>query len=251
MKSKHPTAPVRLGFLYPGYAAEDDYPRAGRILGSGVDLRVVHTTIGEDVHREEALRDTGSLGRLLSGAEELSSHDVASVVWACTSGSFVFGLDGARDQAAALERASGLPSSSTSLAFVDALSALDVRTVAIAATYPDDVAAMFVDFLAAAGVDTVHVGALGIITGVEVGTIDAAAVEQLARDNDVADAQALLLPDTALHTIGWIPELEAAVDKIVLTANQVTVWQALRLARVSVPSTDALGRLFASPVPAR
>ena len=53
-----------VGILSPGHSAEDDYPRAERMLGSSVSLPVVHTTVGIDTHEIEALIDTGSPERL-------------------------------------------------------------------------------------------------------------------------------------------------------------------------------------------
>ena len=55
-----------LGFLYPDYAAEDDYPLMGEVLGAWV--RVVHTIVGGDAHEEGALKDPGDSSRLLDGA---------------------------------------------------------------------------------------------------------------------------------------------------------------------------------------
>jgi maleate cis-trans isomerase len=235
----------RLGFLYPDYSAEDDYPRIGARIRPAVKIDVVHTSIGEDAHREDALRDTGDVGRLLEGAAILREHGVDAAMWACTSGSFVFGLTGARAQARAVEDFLGVPVSSTSLAFAAAAQTLGLRRVAIAATYPDDIAQMFRQLLADSGVEVVHVGSLGIITGVEVGTLGRERVLALASANDHPAAEAILLPDTALHTVDWLDDLEAATGKIVLTANQVTVWQALRLADHIEPQAG-LGTLFRS-----
>jgi len=235
----------RLGFLYPAHSAEDDYPRIGAWIRPPVSVDVVHTSVGEDAHREDALRDTGDVRRLLEGAATLRDHGVDSVMWACTSGSFVFGLEGARAQVRAVEEFVRVPTSSTSLAFADAARQLGLRRVAVAATYPADIAAMFGDLIGASGVEVVHVGALGIITGVEVGTLGRDAVLRLATANDHPDAEAILLPDTALHTVAWLDDLEAATGKIVLTANQVTVWQALRLVGRLEPQTG-LGALFRS-----
>ncbi|HVB37929.1 MAG TPA: hypothetical protein VND92_05295 [Vicinamibacterales bacterium] len=235
----------RLGFLYPDHSAEDDYPRIGARIRPPVSVEVVHTTIGEDAHREDALRDTGDVRRLLEGAATLRQRGVDAVMWACTSGSFVFGLEGARAQARAVEDFVGVPASSTSLAFPAAAHDLGLRRVAIAATYPADIAAMFRRLLADSGIDVVHVGALGIITGVEVGALGRDAVLRLATASDHPAAEAILLPDTALHTVDWLDDLEAAVGKTVLTANQVTVWQALRLAGHAAPQ-DGFGALFRS-----
>ncbi|ATL27985.1 aspartate/glutamate racemase family protein [Streptomyces formicae] len=232
-----------LGFLYPGHSAEDDYPRMEQMLGSDVRLQVVHTDIGEDAHRVDALLEMGSAERLAAGVEELRLSGAEAVVWACTSASFVFGWEGAHEQVRDLARAAGLPASSTSFAFAHALREVGATRVAIAATYPDDVAGHFSAFLKDAGAEVVSVRGSGIITAAEVGTWGRDEVLALARDGDHADAQALLLPDTALHTAAYVREAEEAIGKPVLTANQVTVWEALRLAsrRLNAP---ALGSLF-------
>jgi maleate cis-trans isomerase len=235
--------PLRLGFLYPDYSAEDDYPRIATMLRPAIEAIVVHTSIGEDAHRVDALLDTGDPSRLREGAERMQPLHVAAAMWACTSGSFVFGLEGARDQARRVEEFLGVPVSSTSLAFAAACRALGLRRVAIAATYPADIADLFRKLLAESGIETVHVGALGIITGVEVGHVGREAVIEHATRNDHPDAEAILLPDTALHTVEFLDQLETAAGKTVLTANQVTVWEALRLAGALQPQ-DGVGTLF-------
>ncbi|MCX2925307.1 decarboxylase [Streptomyces sp. NEAU-W12] len=231
-----------LGFLYPGHSAEDDYPRIEQLLGSDVRVDLVHTDIGEDAHRADALLEMGAADRLAAGVQELRLTGADAVVWACTSGSFVRGWDGAHEQVRALARTAGTPASSTSFAFVHAAREIGARRVAVGATYPDDVAALFAEFLAADGVEVTGVTSSGIITAAEVGTWGEAELFALARAADRPDAQALLLPDTALHTAAHVPALEKELGKPVLTANQVTVWEALRLAdrRVNAPSLGAL-----------
>jgi maleate cis-trans isomerase len=235
--------PWHLGFLYPGYSAEDDYPRIEAMIDPPVQVSVVHTSIGEDAHREDALLDVGSAWRLGEGATELRRRSVDSAMWACTSGSFVFGVDGARQQAKAVEELVGVPASSTSLAFVDALHAMGVRRVAVAATYPVDIAGLFEKFLADCGIGVKKVSGLGIITAVESASLGREQVLALATANNHPDAEAVLLPDTALHTVAWLEALNEACGKPVLTANQVTVWQALRLAGHPAKQRG-LGRLF-------
>jgi maleate cis-trans isomerase len=231
-----------LGFLYPGHSAEDDYPRIEQLLGSDIRVDLVHTDIGEDAHRVDALLEMGSAGRLATGVQELRHAGADAVVWACTSGSFVHGWDGAQEQVRTLARTAGMPASSTSFAFVHAVRELGVRRVAVGATYPEDVAQLFAQFLRSDGVDVVSVSSSGIITAAEVGTWGEPELLALARNSDHPDAQALLLPDTALHTAAHIPALEKELGKPVLTANQVTVWEALRLAdrRVNAPELGAL-----------
>ncbi|SDO35692.1 Maleate cis-trans isomerase [Streptomyces sp. cf386] len=231
-----------LGFLYPGHSAEDDYPRIEQLLASDIRVDLVHTDIGEDAHRVDALRRMGSAERLAAGVEALRLTGAEAVVWACTSGSFVYGWEGAHEQVRTLAVAAGMPASSTSFAFVHAVRELGVRRVAIGATYPDDVAQLFADFLRAAGVEVVSVRGSGIITAAEVGTWSDKELFALAKEADHPDAEAILLPDTALHTASHLPALEHHLAKPVLTANQVTVWEALRLTarRVNAPELGAL-----------
>ncbi|WP_333775399.1 maleate cis-trans isomerase family protein [Streptomyces sp. IBSBF 3136] len=232
-----------LGFLYPGRSGEDDYPRIEQLLGRDIRLDVVHTDIGEDAHRVDALREMGSAERLAAGMEGLRLSGADAVVWACTSGSFVHGWEGAQEQVRTLARLGGMPASSTSFAFVHAARELGVRRVAVGATYPEDVAGLFADFLRAGGLEVVAVRSSGIVTAAEVGTWGEEEVLTLARSADGPDAEAVLLPDTALHTAAHLHLLEKSLSKPVLTANQVSVWEGLRLAdrRVNAPT---LGTLF-------
>jgi maleate isomerase len=60
---------------------------------------------------------------------------------------------------------------------------------------------------------------------------------QLIRDADSPDAQAVFASCTNLPTYDLIAPLEAELGKPVLTANQVTLWAALRRA-----GSAAIGR---------
>ncbi|HEY3501674.1 MAG TPA: maleate cis-trans isomerase [Actinocatenispora sp.] len=232
-----------VGILYPGHAAEDDYPTAEKLLGD-VSLPVVHT-YGEDLHAVDALLDLGRSDRLANGAAELAGHRPDAVLWACTSGSFVFGWDGATAQVDGLSAAAGVPATSTSFAFVRAAHALGVRRVAVAASYPAEVAAHFAEFLGRGGLSVTGLAAQGIVTAAEVGALAPDDVVALAAGHDVPDAEALLVPDTAMRTVGLVEELEQRLGKPVLTANQVTIWAGLRLAGHDT-TYEGLGALFRS-----
>lgn len=250
-----------VGLLYPGESAADDYRHAERMLAAEpqgpVRFPVGVTSVGEDAHRIDALLDLGSAERLGQGAEELLRRDahglgvrdpIGAVVWACTSGSFVFGLDGAQEQVAQLERHTGLPASSTSLAFVHAARDLGVSRVAVAASYPDDVTACFTELLGRCGITVTSLTSHGIETAAEVGTLGLDSVCAMVQRTDRLDAEAVLVPDTAMHTLAGLQRLEEEAGMPVLTANQVTVWEGLRLLgrRTHAPG---LGSLTAERVP--
>ena len=102
--------------------------------------------------------------------------------------------------------------------------------VLMAATYPADVAERFADFLDGDGIEVLALSCRGIITAAEVGTLGRDDVLGFVAANDHPDAEAVLVPDTALHTVAWLDDLEERLGKPVLTANQVSVWEGLRIA---------------------
>jgi maleate isomerase len=71
----------------------------------------------------------------------------------------------------------------------------------------------------------------------------------LAAGNDHPDADAVLVPDTAMRTVALVDSIEERIGKPVLTANQVTVWEALRLAGEPLVHSG-LGALFRAPATA-
>ena len=234
-----------VGLLYPGYSAEDDYPRfVARLREAGVrppDLPLVHTRMDEDAHRVDALLEIGRADHLAAGGRELvAEHGAESVMWACTSGSFVFGWEGAREQAEQLAEAVGRAAAEKALKVVDTK-----RHHRFAASYPQDIAEAFVAFLGAAGIEVVAMGSHGIVTAAEVGTLGREQVLAVVRGADLSErVQAVLVPDTAMHTLEWLSDAEAETGRPVLTANQVTIWKGLQLLGVR-PSLPGSGRLFA------
>lgn len=240
--------PATLGFLYPGHSASDDLVALAARLSPPAEARIVHTPVTEDAHRVDALLEIGTVETLTIGARELRGQTLGAVIWACTSGSFVRGLEGALRQAKQLEQFLGVPASSTSLAYLEALATLGISRVAIAASYPDDVTEHFCGFLSETGIQVVATSGEQIITAAEVGTLGPDRVIAMAEAADHPDAQALLVPDTALHTSELLEALEQRLGKPVLTANQVSVWQAQALSGHFQPQTG-LGTLFRTRLP--
>ncbi|MFE7749370.1 decarboxylase [Streptomyces sp. NPDC057428] len=237
-----------VGLLYPGHSAEDDFPRIEVMLDSDIRVPLFHTEIDEDARTPESLRDAGTPDRLAAGVEELRMAGAESLVWACSGGSFVLGWDGAHEQIAELARTAGLPASSASFAFVHAVRELGASRVAVAATYSEDVAALFAGFLGAGGVEVTSTRGAGIIKASDAAAADVDRVKELAVAGNHPDAEVVLLPDNALHTAAFVPELEELLGKPVLTANQVAVWEGLRLAERHIWA-PGLGTLFATREP--
>lgn len=231
-----------VAILYPGHSAEDEFTRLETLIPES-RFPVIHTWEGSTDHDVDALLKLGSRELLAPPAAQARTLAADSVMWACTSGSFVYGWEGCHDQSEWIRSASGAPSSSTSLAFAAAVHELGATRVSVAATYPEDVAAHFVKFLDSDGITVTALSTYDVPSGEDAGRLGPEWVLSTAGSADLTGAECLLIPDTALHTLAVLPQLEEALGLPVLTANQVTAWQGLRLAG-SAASSDRLGALF-------
>lgn len=229
--------------LYPGHGAQDEFAWLETRL-SGVRLPVEHTGSGPMEHTPEALLRMGER-RALAPVASIAArrHGAGSVMWACSSGSFVLGATGAHRQARWLSDAARVPAATTTVAFLEAMRSLRITKVAVAATYAPPITGLFVHLLAEEGYRVVSCASHQIGSSERVGALTPEQVLRVIGDRFAADVEAVLVPDTALRTLAHVDELERSLDKVVLTANQVTAWYGLRLAGWH-GRAPGLGRLF-------
>ncbi|GEL18593.1 maleate cis-trans isomerase family protein [Pseudonocardia asaccharolytica] len=164
-----------------------------------------------------------------------------AVTFACTSGSFVGGTQGEFVLRRTMLEAGAPEATTTSGALVDALRMLGVHRLAIATPYIEAVTARLVSYLEEHEVQTVSKQGLGLLGNIW--RVTYAEVVEIVTAVDRPDAEALFISCTNLPTYDIIEPLERALDKPVLTANQVTMWAALRaIGRTAVGG----GRLLAA-----
>jgi maleate isomerase len=165
-----------------------------------------------------------------------------TVTFACTSGSFVSGVQGEYVLRRTMIEAGAPTASTTSGALIDALQLLGVTRLAIATPYIEAVTTRLVTYLADHGVATVASEGLGLLGNIWRVSYDQ--VVDIVRAVDRPEAEALFISCTNLPTYDIIEPLEQALGKPVLTANQVTMWASLRaIGRQAVGG----GRLLSAP----
>lgn len=163
---------------------------------------------------------------LREAVQALSAVAPEVIAYACTSGSFVGGTAGERAMSAAMAQAGEVPSLTTSGALLDALHEIDAQRVALVTPYTKSVTDSLEDFLAEAGVVVTGRTYLGL-TG-EIWRVPYRDVVEMAREAVADGPDALFISCTNLATYDVIPQLEAELRLPVLSANQVTMWSALR-----------------------
>lgn len=176
----------------------------------------------------------------LGMAEEISDHEEiqgavrslvairpAVVTYACTSGSFVHGVEGARALSNAMLAAGAPAAVTTSEGLLMALEALRVTRVAVATPYLAELTDRLTSFLEQGGKSVVSHEGLGLDR--DIWKVPYAVTCELIRRADRPDAEAIFVSCTNLPTYDLIAHMERELGKPVITANQVTAWSALRL----------------------
>lgn len=165
-------------------------------------------------------------GDIFDAARNLSVVRPAVMAYACTSGSFVNGIGGARRISAMMEDASEAQGVSTSEALLEALKHLGASRVAIVTPYVAELTLRLGDFLREAGHSVVSQAGLGL--GGSIWEVPYGTTSELIRGADVSEADVIFSSCTNLPTYDIIAPLERELGKPLLSANQVTAWASLR-----------------------
>lgn len=225
---------VRFGVLYPGYGAESDFQLLGQ--EAGVEVEIVHIEVADESDSEAGLYRLGDPATLAESAKRLSSR-VQSIVFACTSASFVGGLALATEQKRAIEAATGVPATSTSLAFARACLRLGTKQISIAATYSARLTDAFAGMLREYGLTVVTTSCLDVWLASASEPVDPMTYNVL-KDEDLEElilgaekeADAVVIPDTALMYCRLPERIRFGGSGPRLFANPVSMWAALDLA---------------------
>ena len=161
-------------------------------------------------------------------AREVLAEGADVVVFHCTACSFVGGHERERALREALISAGAPQALTTAGAMVDAMRAVGARKVAVAHPYEPPVGRKLGEYLTESGLEVVASTDLGLASIREVYDVPSEQVAELARAADRAGADALFVSCTALPTYDVIAPLERELGKPVVTANQATIWAALR-----------------------
>ena len=198
-------------------------------MAASLDESARHAIMAESTDLDEA-------------AKTFSLIDAGSVAYACTAASFTRGVGYDTEIISRIEAGSGAPATTTSTAAVAALQALGVRKLAVAAPYEDEVCKRLRRFMCDSGFDVVSPENLGL-SGTDIGEVSDDGVHALGMEAMVQEADALFLSCTGLRTIEVLEALEHDLGRPVVSANQATMWHALRIGGIDA-TLDGLGQLY-------
>ena len=237
----------RIGIVWPEAVQAEHLAELELFVPPGLELDIEPVDsappLGEDgitlAHVEGLARDPG-IGR---AAQRLAQLGAQAVAYGCTSGSYVLGPDGDAAITADMRSAAGVPATTTSTAATAALRELGVRRVAVLSPHVDALNERLRAYLEASGFDVVNL--VGLNQRGDIEAIEPDETREFVTSRvDTPATEAIFISCTGLRTAAIIDDLEAALEKPVVTANQATMWHLAQLA--GAPSTTpARGRLLA------
>jgi maleate isomerase len=222
---------ARLGVLVPSgiLATEPDF---NRVVPEGVCCHYHRFKFEGGGKTEDILKDLRAAGDDIVEVSKLLADARPSVIaMAGTAVSFIGGYQYDQQLIEKLQAAHNVPATTTSTSVIDALRTMGIEKVSIAMPYIEEVSKAGAKFVADNGIEVVEAKWLGK-AGFDIPRISKEVLYRLAREVDRPESGALFISCTALHTFDIIDKLETDLGKPVVTSNQATIWNLLRLAGI-------------------
>ena len=189
-----------------------------------------------------------SLAKMEEEAEEeslkLADAGVGIIGYGCTSGSLLKGMGHDKVIEEKIEKCSGIPAVATSGAVIDALKAFNVRKIAVATPYIDEINALEKKFLSASAFQIVDFKAFGIKENLKIGKLKPEQAYELVMELDSKEAEVIFISCTNFSTIEVIEKLEGELGKPVISSNIATIWAMLKKFKGSKPKIEGCGKLL-------
>lgn len=128
-----------------------------------------------------------------------------------------------------MQDATGVSATTTTTAVLRALRLLGVQRMGMATPYIDEVNALEVKFLAEHGIEVVKSAGGGIVQTPDIQECEPGVSFRRAREVDDERAEAVFISCTGFRTVENLEKLEAGLGKPVISANQATFADCLRL----------------------
>lgn len=192
--------------------------------------------------------DADSLEKMAERTEEacdlLASAKVDVLVYACTTGSLVKGLDWESKLVERMKARTRAQVTTTARAVVDGLKEMNLRRIAIGTPYTQELNKIEKEFIESNGIEVTKIKGLGCMRGEDLHKYDSSKTIELALSVDSEDVEGILLSCTDLKTVTVIEALEKKLGKPVISSNTATLWKSLRVMKYKNPKILGYGSLL-------
>lgn len=171
----------------------------------------------------------------------LATAGVDVLVYGCTSGSLLKGVEWEERLVSRIEEETNIPCVSTAGAVVRGLKALGVDRLGIATPYTDDINELERRFLEAHGFEVPTIQGLQLTDNHDIAAVSAEKIVELVEEVSV-DCEGVFISCTNLPVVPLIGRLESRLGRSVVTSNQASMWACLRA--LGVGGVEGHGRLL-------
>ena len=173
----------------------------------------------------------------------LPDQDIDCVVYACTSGTIATGHDSIEKKVKLAKPEAKVTTPST--AAIKALKKFNIKNLSIFTPYSKKLNDEVVEYFKKEGFNITSNSYFDIESDYDIGKVDQNHLYDVLSKIDLHEADALFVSCTALPVLSIIDKLEKKLNKIVLSSNQVLIWDTLeRIGKNQ--SVEGFGSLFNS-----
>src|SRR5580704_11030789 len=227
----------RIGLLVPSSSSVQEWD-IGRALPQDVTLHVARMRLS-NVDAESTLR---IVQEIETESQKLADVDVDVIIFPATAPSSRNGIGYDQELIKRITAASGKPATTASTALLEAFRVLSVKQIVLGAPWSASVNQSVAAFIEANGVEVLAQEALGLVSNLEIGLLNAQTAYDVGRRVNRPEADAVMLACGNWSTFGIIDRLERDLRKPVLTTNQVSLWHALKI--IGARPLDGIGVLL-------
>ena len=173
----------------------------------------------------------------------LPNEKIDCVVYGCTSGTIAVGYQSVEKKIKKAKPEAEVTTPST--ASIKALKRLNLNKIAIFTPYPKKLNDEVIDFFKKENFQITSNSYFDIASDIDIGKVDVNYLYDVLTKMDLKGADALFISCTALPAMSIIDKLERKLGKIVLSSNQVLIWDTLEKIGEN-DSIDGFGKLFSS-----
>ena len=171
----------------------------------------------------------------------LPNEKLDCVVYGCTSGTIAAGYETIKNKINLAKPEAKVTTPST--AAVNALRKMKINNIAIFTPYSKPLNDEVIDYFESENFKITSNAYFDISNDLDIGKVDENYLYETLLNMDLGNADALFISCTALPALSIIEKLEKKLNKIVLSSNQVLIWDTLQSIGKK-DSIDGFGKLF-------
>ncbi len=156
----------------------------------------------------------------------LPGQKLDCVAYGCTSGTIAAGFKTILEKVNLVKPKTKVTTPITSA--INAFKVLKVNKISIFSPYTDEINQSLINYFKSENIEISNLSYLDIPSDLDIGKIDPNYLFETLVNIDLSKSDALFISCTALPVLSLIKDIEKKIGKIILSSNQVLIWDTLK-----------------------